>query len=86
MDDAVDELVAFLERNGCGPWVTDALGRNQTVQEWAGSFVDEVLGTDADEATADAERMAELRTMLDEKPDRKTISVPKVRAIIDPQQ
>jgi hypothetical protein len=84
MLDPAADLIEFLERNGVEPWTTDNYGCAVRREDWAGDFVDEIRTAAAEEAGEDAERLVELRTKLDEKPI-KTISVARVRAIIDPQ-
>jgi hypothetical protein len=85
MSDA-DELVRVLRANGLGPWMTDDLGRSVRVADWAGDFVDNVNEVLGEENAEEAERLAELRTALDDNPTQKSITVKRLRAIIDPQR
>lgn len=83
MPTPVDELVRFLRNNGVGPWVADAYGCAVRVEDWAERFVDTVSEEVAAEAYADAARLQDLRDRLAERPDQKTITIKKIREVID---
>lgn len=83
MLDVETELIEFCRRQGLGQWVTDELGRTVRVEDW----VDEYLGRAAEQFGEDdrveAERLRQVRALLDENPKQKTITVKKLRDVID---
>jgi hypothetical protein len=81
--DAKRELARFLDEHGVYGWVTGEMGQRMLLDDW----IDSVLGQcedffDPDNADA-AQRLAALRDMLDQPPDRKTITVKRIREILD---
>jgi hypothetical protein len=79
---AEEELVRVLTLAGVGRWVTDEYGRNMLLEDFAEYFVKELAGEIACDAANNDSKLDELRWLLDEKP-RKSISVSKIREVID---
>lgn len=79
----VDELVRFCENNGVDPWVTGTMGQRLRLDEWAEQFVADVVKDTAGDLAEEAERMQNLRAMLDEKPGQKTIAINRIREVIE---
>jgi hypothetical protein len=78
------ELARFLDEHGVHGWVTGEMGQRMLLDDWIDSFLGQCEDVfDPDSADA-AERLASLRDMLNQPPDRKTISVNRIRKILDP--
>jgi hypothetical protein len=77
------ELARFLDEHGVHGWVTGEMGQRMLL-DWIDSFLGQCEDAfDPDSADA-AARLAALRNMLDQPPGRKTISVNRIRKILDP--
>lgn len=84
MFDPKRELARFLDEHGVHGWVTGEMGQRMLLDDWIDSYLRQCEDLfDPDSADA-AERLAALRDVLDHPPDRKTISVKRIRTILDP--
>ncbi len=84
MFDPKRALARFLDEHGVYGWVTGDMGQRMLLDDWIDWFLgqcEDVFDPDGSDA---AERLAALRDMLDQPPDRKTISVNRIRKILDP--
>lgn len=79
---AEEEVVRLLLRAGVGRWVTDELGRNMEIEDWAAQFVRSMAEDIDAELTNEAQCAGDIRDLLAEKP-RKMIAVSAIREILD---
>jgi hypothetical protein len=77
------ELARFLDEHGVHGWVTGEMGQRMLLADWIDWFLGQCEDVfEPDNADA-AQRLAALRNTLDQPPDRKTISVKRIREILD---
>ena len=77
------ELIEFCRRQGLGQWVTDELGRSVRLDAWAEDFLGRAAEQCAEDDQEDAERLRRVLALLDQNPKQKTITVKKLRDVID---
>lgn len=84
MLDPKRELERFLDEHGVYGWVTGGMGQRMLLEDWIEWFLGQCEDVFAPDGADVAERLAALRDMLDQPPDRKTISVKRIRKLLDP--
>jgi hypothetical protein len=83
MFDPAHTLAEFLDDHGVGQWVTDEFGVHQLVDDWIASFLkraEELYEELNSENIEDTTRLRALRAATE---GRKTMTVKKIRQIID---